>query len=49
MWDRYEMEDTTLQEFIDYFKDKHNLAVSMVSSGVSSEFYMYSCDVNEQC
>ena len=36
IWDRFDVKgNPTLQEFIDYFKNEHNLEVSMVSSGVS--------------
>ncbi|KAI8394146.1 ubiquitin-activating emzyme E1 [Radiomyces spectabilis] len=36
LWDRFDINgDITLQEFIDYFKNEHNLEVTMVSSGVS--------------
>jgi ubiquitin-activating enzyme E1 len=36
LWDRYDLEGPmTLGEFIKYFEDKHELAVSMVSSGTS--------------
>lgn len=34
LWDRFEVEDITLQEFLDWF-DQKGLSVSMVSSGVS--------------
>lgn len=34
LWDRFEVEDVTLQEFIDYFEEK-GLSIQMVSSGVS--------------
>lgn len=34
IWDRYELEDITLKELLDYFKEK-GLSVSMLSSGVS--------------
>eukprot|EP00039_Didymoeca_costata_P018615 m.334213 g.334213 ORF g.334213 m.334213 type:complete len:1006 (+) comp17313_c0_seq1:41-3058(+) len=35
-WDRFVIEeDLTLKEFIDYFQDKHQLEVTMLSSGVS--------------
>ncbi|KAL4893525.1 ubiquitin-activating enzyme E1 [Aspergillus ambiguus] len=34
LWDRFEVDDITLQEFIDYFAAK-GLDISMVSSGVS--------------
>lgn len=34
IWDRYELEDITLQELLDYF-EKKGLTVSMLSSGVS--------------
>lgn len=38
LWDRYEVDEgreLTLKEFIDFFKAKHKLEVTMVSSGVS--------------
>jgi len=38
LWDRFDIDegrDITLQEFLDYFKERHQLEVSMVSSGVS--------------
>ncbi|KAG0265948.1 SPS-sensor component ptr3 [Actinomortierella ambigua] len=36
LWDRFDIhEDMTLQQFIQYFKDKHELDVAMVSTGVS--------------
>jgi ubiquitin-activating enzyme E1 len=36
LWDRFEIDqELTLQQFIDFFKTKHNLEVTMVSSGVS--------------
>jgi len=36
LWDRFEVDgDMTLQNFLDYFKDKHQLEVTMVSAGVS--------------
>jgi ubiquitin-activating enzyme E1 len=34
IWDRFEVDDITLQELLDYFKEK-GLTVSMLSSGVS--------------
>lgn len=34
LWDRFEVEDITLQEFLDHF-EKKGLSVTMVSSGVS--------------
>lgn len=34
IWDRFEVDDITLQELLDYFKNK-GLSVSMLSSGVS--------------
>ena len=34
LWDRFEVDDITLQEFIDLFENK-GLSISMVSSGVS--------------
>jgi len=36
LWDRFEFKnDPTLKEFVDWFKTKHNLDVTMVSQGVS--------------
>jgi len=38
LWDRFEVNegrDVTLAEFIDFFKTKHKLEVTMISSGVS--------------
>ncbi|ORY04205.1 ubiquitin-activating emzyme E1 [Basidiobolus meristosporus CBS 931.73] len=36
LWDRFEIDgDITLQGFINHFKEKHDLEVTMVSSGVS--------------
>ncbi|KAG8460806.1 hypothetical protein KFE25_010861 [Diacronema lutheri] len=38
LWDRFEVNerrDLSLREFIDHFKDKHKLEVTMISSGVS--------------
>jgi ubiquitin-activating enzyme E1 len=34
LWDRFDVQgDLTLKQFIDYFKDKHQLEVTMVSAG----------------
>lgn len=35
IWDRFEVENVTLQEFLDDFKENKGLSVTMVSSGVS--------------
>jgi len=38
LWDRFDVDegrDITLQEFIEYFKKKHMLEITMISSGVS--------------
>ena len=36
LWDRFDvLGDLTLQEFIDYFKEKHELEITMLSCGVS--------------
>uniref|UniRef100_A0A7S4F7C2 Ubiquitin-activating enzyme E1 C-terminal domain-containing protein n=2 Tax=Chrysotila carterae TaxID=13221 RepID=A0A7S4F7C2_CHRCT len=38
LWDRFDVDEgreLTLKEFIDYFKERHNLEVTMISSGVS--------------
>jgi len=35
LWDRFEVQgDMTLREFLDYFKTKHNLEITMLSQGV---------------
>ncbi|ELU11611.1 hypothetical protein CAPTEDRAFT_162959 [Capitella teleta] len=36
LWDRFEIDgEMTLKEFIDYFKEKHRLEITMLSHGVS--------------
>ncbi|WVR07187.1 hypothetical protein IAU60_004228 [Kwoniella sp. DSM 27419] len=36
LWDRFDIDgNPTLQQFLDWFKEKHNLEVQMVSQGVS--------------
>jgi len=36
LWDRFDIDgDITLQEFLNYFKEKHQLEVTMISCGVS--------------
>lgn len=36
LWDRFDVQgDLTLQQFLNYFKEKHQLDVTMISSGVS--------------
>lgn len=36
LWDRFEFHnDPSLQEIVNYFREKHNLEVTMVSQGVS--------------
>lgn len=35
LWDRFEFEDPTLKEVIDWFQRNHSLDISMVSQGVS--------------
>ncbi|XP_072747633.1 ubiquitin-like modifier-activating enzyme 1 [Anoplolepis gracilipes] len=35
LWDRFEVKgELTLKEFLDYFKDRHNLEVTMLSQGI---------------
>lgn len=35
LWDRFEVQgEMTLQEFLDYFKNEHNLEITMLSQGV---------------
>lgn len=38
LWDRYDVDegrDITLKEFLELFKDRHKLEITMISSGVS--------------
>jgi len=36
MWDRFDVQgELTLKQFINYFKEKYQLQISMISSGVS--------------
>ena len=38
LWDRFDVDegrDLTLAEFLDYFKSRHGLEITMISSGVS--------------
>jgi ubiquitin-activating enzyme E1 len=42
LWDRFEVEgELTLQEFLDYFKEKHQLEISMVSCGVAMVYAFF--------
>lgn len=46
IWDRFDLEgDLTLQEFLDYFQNKHQLEVSMLSCGNSM---LYSSFMNKE-
>jgi len=53
LWDRFEIDEgkeLTLKEFIEYFKNKHRLEITMISSGVSMiySFFMAKDKLNER-
>jgi len=51
LWDRFDVEgDITLQQFLDYFKEKYQLEVTMVSCGVSMlySFFLSKDKLNER-
>jgi len=42
LWDRFDVEgELTLQEFINYFKEKHQLEISMISCGVAMVYAFF--------
>jgi len=51
LWDRFDVEgDISLQQFLDYFKEKHQLEVTMMSSGVTMlySFFMQKDKLQER-